>query len=367
MKREVKALLNSSIDSLLLSIELFNRPYSRGRVVSVFMLLNHGFEMLLKAAIVHKGGKIREKKAKETIGFDHCVRKCLSNSQVQCLNEEQALVIRMINNLRDAATHYLLDITEEQFYLHVQSGVTAFRDILNKVFEKDLSDYLPPRVLPISTKIPKDLFFLINEQVEEIKKLLNFPKRKLALARNKLRPIAIMENSMKGDSTQSSERDLNKILQSLAEKDEWQSIFPEIASLNINTEGDGLNITLRITKKEGIPIKLVKEDEKGALFVAVRRVNELGYYNLGAKNLAEKLGLSLNKTLALIHHFKLQESEEYFKLIKIGASEFKRYSPKALDLLKKELPKVDIDKVWEDYKSKIYKNLKGKSYETRDF
>ena len=64
MKREVKALLNSSIDSLLLSIEQFNRPYSRGRIVSVFMLLNHSFEMLLKATIVHKGGKIRERKAK---------------------------------------------------------------------------------------------------------------------------------------------------------------------------------------------------------------------------------------------------------------------------------------------------------------
>jgi len=355
MKREVKALLNSSIDSLLLSIEQFNRPYSRGRIVSVFMLLNHSFEMLLKATIVHKGGKIRERKAKETIGFDHCVRKCLSNAQVQCLNEQQALVIRMINNLRDAATHYLLDITEEQFYLHVQSGVTVFGDILNKVFEKDLSDYLPPRVLPISTKIPKDLFFLINEQVEEIKKLLNFQRRKLSLARDKLRPIAIMENSVKGDSTQPSERDLNKILQSLDEKDEWQSIFPGIASLNINTEGDGLNITLRITKKEGIPIKLLKEDKEGIFPIAVKRVNELDYYSLGAKDLSEKLGLGLNKTLALIHHFKLQESEEHFKIIKIGSSKFKRYSSKALNLLKKELPKVDIDKVWKDYKSKIYK------------
>lgn len=358
MKREVKALLNSSIDSLLLSIEQFNRPYSKGRIVSVFMLLNHSFEMLLKAAIVHKGGKIRERKAKETIGFDHCVRKCLSDSQVKCLNEEQALVIRIINNLRDAATHYLLDIAEQHFYLHVQSGVTVYRDILNKVFEKDLSDYLPPRVLPISTKIPKDLFSLIDEQVEEIKRLLSLPRRKLKLARNKLRPIAIMENSVKGDSTQPSERELDKILQSICEKDEWLSIFPGIANLNINTEGDGLNITLRITKKEGLPIKLVGEDEKGGLPVAVKRVNELGYYNLGAKNLAEKLGLTLNKTLALIYHFKLQESKEYFKLIKIGASKFKRYSPRALDLLKKKLPEVDIDRFWEDYKSKIYKRSK---------
>jgi len=355
MKREVKALLERSMESLLLSIELFNRPNSKGRVVGVLMLLNHSFEMLLKAVIVHKGGKIREKKAKGTIKFDHCIRKCLSDSQVKCLTEEQALAIRMINNLRDAATHYLLDITEEQFYLHVQSGVTILKNILNKVFKKNLQDYLPSRVLPISTEVPNDLFFLIKEQVEEIKKLLALPRRRLVLARNRLRPIVLMEKSVQGDNTQPSERELNRILEKLVENDEWQSVFPGIASININNEGDGFNINLKIAKKEGVPIKIVKENNKGAFPVVLKRVNELDYYNLGAKAFARKLGLSLNKTLALIHHFRLQENGEYFKLIKIGGSKFKRYSPKALEFLKKKQSEVDMNQVWEGYKAVIYK------------
>ena len=70
MKREAKLLLNKACDALVLSIELFNRPHERGRVSGTLIQLDHGFEMLMKAAILHRGGKIRDRRAKETIGFD---------------------------------------------------------------------------------------------------------------------------------------------------------------------------------------------------------------------------------------------------------------------------------------------------------
>jgi len=356
VKKEVKSLLSRGIDSLVLAIDHFNKPWNKGRIVIVFMLLNHSFEMLLKAAILHKGGRIREKRAKETIGFDHCVRKCLSDHQVRFLNEDQALAIRTINSLRDAATHYLLDIREEQFYIHVQSGITVFKDILNKVFEKDLSDFLPERVLPVCTKLPKDLVLLIDEEIEEIKKLLTLPRRKISLAKSRLRPIAIMENAVKGDSTQPSDKDLNKILQNLA-KNSWQSIFHGIAGLNIDTQSEGLNISLRLTKKVGIPVRLIKEGEEKGLPVAVKRVNELDYYNLNVTKLSKKLCLTIPKALALIHYFNIQSDEELFKVIKIGASKFNRYSPKALNFLKKKLDEVDIKEIWKQYK--IKKRNKG--------
>lgn len=359
MKKEAKLLLNSGIDSLLLSIEHFNRPWDRGRVVSVLMHLNHSFEMLLKAVILHKGGKIREKRAKETIGFDHCVRKCLSDAQLKCLTNEQALTIQMINSLRDAASHYLLDIAEEQFYMHVQSGVTLFGDIMSKNLKFKLSDYLPERVLPISIKPPKDLFLLIDEKIAEIKSFLRKRKRSITKAKHKLRPLAIMENSIAGDSTQPSDGDLKRIIRRLETDEDWQSIFPGVSSLQLNVTGEGLNISLRIDKKKGIPIKLVKEGE--GLPVAIKRVNELDFYSLGASDLAKKLGLSINKTVAIIHHLDIQTNEEYFKPIRIGSSTFKRYSPKALDLLKNELPKININEIWKNYKDKTYKKPKNKS------
>jgi hypothetical protein len=74
MKRETRLLLSKAVDSLLLGTECFNRPFDRGRVAGTLILLDHGFEMLLKAAILHRGGSIREKGDPLTFGFGKCVR-----------------------------------------------------------------------------------------------------------------------------------------------------------------------------------------------------------------------------------------------------------------------------------------------------
>jgi hypothetical protein len=97
MKREAKLLLEKACDSLLLSVELFNRPQNRGRISGVLIQLDHGFEMLLKAAVLHQGGRIRDKRARETIGFDACVRRGLSDGAIKFLTEEQALTLQTIN------------------------------------------------------------------------------------------------------------------------------------------------------------------------------------------------------------------------------------------------------------------------------
>ena len=96
------------MDSLLLAIEHFNRPFDRGRVHSVLI----SFEMLLKAAILHKGGKIRNRRAKQTIGFDACVTEGFGNREIRFLKNEQVISLQTINALRDAAQHYLIDVPE---------------------------------------------------------------------------------------------------------------------------------------------------------------------------------------------------------------------------------------------------------------
>ncbi len=47
-KRDVAELKGRAINSLVLGIELFNRPHDQGRSESVLILLHHAFEMLLK-------------------------------------------------------------------------------------------------------------------------------------------------------------------------------------------------------------------------------------------------------------------------------------------------------------------------------
>jgi len=99
MKKDVKIHRTKAIESLVLSIEHFNRPSNTGRVHAVLMLLDHSFEMLFKAIILHRGGRIRERRSEQTIGFDACVRKGLSDAQVKFLNGNQALTVQIINSL----------------------------------------------------------------------------------------------------------------------------------------------------------------------------------------------------------------------------------------------------------------------------
>lgn len=135
MKKEARLLCERGVNSLLLSIEHFNRPVDRGRVEAVLIFLDHAFEMLLKASILEKGGKIREKRAKQTYGFDRCVRVGLTNGDIRFLNEPQALTLQAVNGLRDAAQHHIVDVSEGHLYVLAQASVTLFRDLLRAVFD----------------------------------------------------------------------------------------------------------------------------------------------------------------------------------------------------------------------------------------
>ena len=346
MKKEARLLLAKAVDSLLLSVEHFNRPWDRGRVDSVLILLDHAFEMFLKAGILHRGGRIREKGAKQTLGFDTCLRRALSDGAIKFIGDEQALVLQVINSLRDAAQHHLVEVSEPQLYLHAQSGLTLFRDLLKDVFARDLSEDMPARVLPVSTTAPTDLATLFDQQIKEIQKLLSPGARRRTEAGAKLRALAIMEGAVSGERLQPSEGDLKSLMTKVQKAASWRDLFPGVASLNLVAEGAGPAFSLRLTKKEGIPVQLVQEGTPGATVVAVKRVDELGYYSLGRDQIAKKIGLSGPKTTAAIRHLGIQADPDCYKEFIIGKAKFARYSPKALDRIKTGLEKQPIEEIW---------------------
>jgi len=358
MKKEAKIMLKKSLDSLILGVEIFNRPFSRGRTHAVLILIDHSFEMFLKASIIQKGGKIRKRKEKQTIGFDECVRKTLSDGDIRFLQREQAVLLQSINSLRDAAQHHILEISEELLYMHVQGGLTLYSDLLKKVFNLSLYEILPDRVLPLSIKPITDLHATFNNEVKEIKKMLSPGKRNRIEANAKIKSLAIIEGATKGERYQPGKSEIKKLGGLISQGVDWSKIFPGVANINISPESSGPRINLRISKKEGAPITLVPEGTPGATVVAVKRVDELGYYNMGCKQLAKKLDLSVNKTVAIIWHLKIAEHPDYFKEIVIGKSKYKRYSIKALNEIKEKLKSLTISEIWQKYKE--YQKLRRK-------
>lgn len=350
MRHEAKVLLHKSLDSLFLAIDHFNRPHDRGRPEAVLMLIDRAFELLLKATIVHKGGKIREPGSNETFGFDKCVRKCVSDEGLKCLSEDDAFTLRTLNNLRDAAQHYMVSLSEQNLYMNAQAGLTLFRRIIKDVFNQDLADHFPERVLPVTTSPPQDFVGVIQAEFDDIKKLVKPKSRRRLQAKAKLRPLAIFEASIRGEHVQPGEAQLNRLVRAVVEGKSWTDLFPGVASLRLETAGTGLNVSLRITKSEGEPIHLVGEENSDAQIVGIKRVNELSYYSLGARNIAEKLGLSLPRLYAVIKALEVKNNEQFYKEFRFGKTVHKRYSPKALDYLQQKIPELDLIQVWEDHR-----------------
>ena len=87
LKKNVAPLLERATDSLTLSIELFNRPAETGRSHGVLILLQHSFEMLLKAMILQSTGSIHAKGEKYTYGFDKCLS--VASEQLKLLTSDE--------------------------------------------------------------------------------------------------------------------------------------------------------------------------------------------------------------------------------------------------------------------------------------
>jgi hypothetical protein len=212
------------------------------------------------------------------------------------LSEEDALLLQANNSLRDAAQHHLLSISEPHLYIQAQAGLSLFKRLLGDVFGKDLRLALPARVLPLSTSPPQDLSSLFQNEVEEIRKLLRPGTRRRIEALAKIRALAIVEGAVNGERLQPSQAELTELSSGIKKGKNWEDMFPGVASINITATGQGPSIDLRITKKEGIPVVLVKEGTPGAAVVAIKRVNELDFYNLGLNDLAKKVNLSPPRT-----------------------------------------------------------------------
>lgn len=349
MKKEARVLLDKAIDSLVLGVYHFNSILDRGRQEAVLILLDRSFELFLKAAILHRGGRIREPRVKQTIGFAKCLRKCLSDDQVRFLSEEEAISLQMLNTLRDAAQHHILDTSESQLYLHAQAGLTLFADLTERVFSIKLRDHLPERALPVSTTPPTGLAGLFEREFSTIRELVAPGRRRRLEARAKMRALAILEASLEGRRLQPSEQELGRLLVRVADGIHWEELFPGVASLNLSVEDSALGLSIRITKSEGDAVHLVPESSSGVETLAVKRVDELGYYSLTTTQLAQKSNLTRPRLIALVRYLKLQRDGEYYKEFVIDGVQHKRYSPKALEKIREVLPETDMEQVWKDH------------------
>ena len=345
-KRDVSELKGRAINSLVLGIELFNRPHDQGRTEGVLIFLHHAFEMLLKAIIKDRTGTVHAKGEKYSYGFDKCLE--LAQNEIKVISVDERATLSILDAHRDTAVHYYQDVSEDLLYLQAQAAVTLFDDLLSKVFKEKLADCIPERVLPVSTRPPKDLKVLIDSELSQVDELLQAGSRKGIQAAARLRPILAMATATRSDAERVTEAELRKAINQRRLGDDWSIILPEVAQLKLETQGDGIPIYLRIKKDADIAVRVAKDGEPVTGTLIKQEVNIWDKYNLGRDDLGKKLGISGPKTSALILELKIQDDQDCYKVLRRKSSTFKGYSKAALDKLQSAINGgVDINGVWE--------------------
>ena len=347
-KRDVAELKKRAVNSLVLGIELFNRPHDQGRAEGVLIFLHHAFEMLLKSIIKDKTGTVHRKEEKYSYNFDKCLE--VAQNEINIISADERRTLSILDAHRDTIVHYYQEISEDMLYIQTQAAVTLFGDLLKNFFQERLADLMPERVLPVSTRPPKDLQVLIDSELKQVDRLLTPGSRKTPQATARLRPIMALATASRDKAERVTETELRKAVFRRRKREDWKVIFPEVAQLVLDTQGEGIPISLRIKKDAELAVKIAGPDEEPVGVLIKQEINIWDKYSMGRNDLAEKLGLSPPKTSALIFELHIQDKPECFKILRRKSSIFKGYSKKALDLLRQALEDgVDIGNVWQGY------------------
>lgn len=366
---------SNSINSFRIAVELFNRPFESGRTEGVLILFDHSFEMLLKAVILRRGGEIRaDDGSGQTISLEKCVKRCRDgsrdNQRIQCLSKSEAAAIFSLNNLRDYAQHEQVDVREQQLYLQSRQCIDIFEKILTRVFDESLSQYLPERVLPLSTTVPTDIASVIDQEIDEIQELMD--EGATDEARNKLKALDSVERGLADDGDTPNLSELNTTLESVDDDQDLEDIFPStFAALTDGVDsGGGVRINLGSDDPglaaQYIPEDEISEDDDVYLFTEKNihgryPFNPMQFKKQVNSELSEasdwKGELSLPRLKAILVEMGLWEREEFHQSeLPLGAGDTRPgYSPKCVNSVVEaiEAGEIRVEDAWEANKAEF--------------
>ena len=346
LRRDARTLRDKAISSLKRGIAAFNSHEEDGRITAILLSFQHSAEMIIKAILVQRGINVFNKATGYSLGFE----KSLNLSMSQGVLASEAGTLRTIDSLRDAAQHWIVFVDEQILYLHARAAVTCIDDLLKRFFGDSLASHLPVRVLPISTEAPKNIDFLIDSQFKQIGELLKPGRRARDEARGRIRGLLALE-SHTAEKVDVSEKDIDRVEKAIRTGEKLEAVFPRLLAIDTRLDGDGLNVRVHFSKKDGAPVRFIGGDEPGAA-AAVREVDLQKKYHSGRKDLAKTLGLSEPRSTALRDHLSVDEDPECMHVFEHGKSKFPSYSDNAIRKMKHAVANEDMNAIWAAYQVK---------------
>lgn len=339
--RDARTLKLKAICSMRAGMNAFNSFDDDGRITSVLLHLQHSCEMLLKAVLLQNRQTVFDRNTGKSIGFEKCLRICVADHG---LTAEEAGIMRAIDSLRDAAQHWYVFVAEDILYMNTRALITAFDAYLKRALGDDLVAHIPPRVLPVATLPPGDFEFLVDREYKLVEELLKPGRRARDEARARIRSMLAME-AIAVEEVDISERDIDRIERAIKAGQKFTEVFPRLSTVGTITDGDGINLTVHFTKKEGAPVRYLGGDDP-ADFAAVRELDLQKKFHSSATQLAETLAITRPKSLLLRNTLGIDRDATCSHVFVFDSQSIRRFSDNAVRKMKEWLAANSIDELW---------------------
>ena len=144
-------LLEKSIESFLLGLEIYNKPTIKYRIEGFAFFICNAWELMIKAHICNKEGEeaIYHKDNKNrTISLSEAIRKVFTNNKDPLRRNLEKIV-----ELRNTSTHF---VTQEYEYVYIPLFQACLRNFETKIFDfhgRSLNDVLPLNFLTLHARV----------------------------------------------------------------------------------------------------------------------------------------------------------------------------------------------------------------------
>lgn len=342
--------VDRAINSVRLAIEHFNRPYEEGRQEAVLHFALHAQEMLMKAVLVQRGKQIQKRRESKNITFGKAM-KLLGKEGERVLSESEVLSLTALSNMRDAAQHSVVTVSEQTLFLQAQTTVTVFDRVLRDEFGSRLADYLPTRVLPISTEPPASLELLVDSEVTQIKELLEPRRRRTADAQARLRPLLAIDLAAAGEERTATPLEVDRAASRLKTGRDWHEVLPNLAALSLDASGTGQTYTVKLTKAaDAPPVRFAETEDEAENAAIIREVNQEEKFPFNATKIASLARITLPQATAYIRKLGLKEDGDCFYVFAHGKSRFPQYSHEALRRVREAVANSDPKAVQREFR-----------------
>ena len=151
MENTVNRLIDKSIESFLMAIEVYNKPTIHYRIEGFSMFICNAWELLLKAHMMNTQGErsiYYKDNPNRTLSLENCIEKVFTNRKAPL-----RLNLEKIIELRNTSTHFITEEYEMVYVPLFQSCVFNYTEKLHDFFGIEANKYVPQNFLTLTVSM----------------------------------------------------------------------------------------------------------------------------------------------------------------------------------------------------------------------